>query len=369
MKICWFIDFFLPHYRGGGQERLWQLGKRLVQRGHELTVVTMRHPGVPDHETLDGIDVWHVGPVVARPPQRSLFDFVKFFFAVRRWLRSHEYSVVCAEGLSIIPACLFSRIPVVATVHDVSVGGSDQWMKFGVLSALAEWLTLRLPEKIVTVSHAMKRVMMERGVSAARIEVVYNAVDAVALDTVSKKSLKVSTVVFIGRLVPHKHVDDLVDAFSGIAHEFPHARLVIFGSGPEEGCVRQEIEQLNLAQKVKVVPDAEDAEKLGVLKGASVLVLPSTREGFGIVLAEAGVCRIPVIAYDIPAVREVVEHGKTGLLAKARDIKGLSYALRAVLKNPKKASAMGRAGRAHILEKFNWDRSTVLLERQLDAFA
>ncbi len=357
MRICWFIDFFLPHFRGGGQIRLYEIGKRLVQQGHKLDVVTMKHPDIPENEKLEGIHVWHIGPVIKSPPQRTLADFTKFFFAVRKWLKSHNYDVVCAEGFSIIPACLFSKVPVVATVHDVSTGGKDQWISMGFASALAEKLTLKLPKKIITVSNAMRKAIIEREVPPKKVVTVYNAVDAQALDAVPAQNIGKNSIIFIGRFVPHKHVDDLIAAFARVLRKRPDAKLLLVGNGPEEQKLRQLVNEFNIKGKVEFHTKAETEKAVGMLKSAAVLVLPSTREGFGIVLAEAGAVSVPVIAYDIPAVREVVVNKKTGLLV---DLTGdaLAEAITYLIQHPKKAKAMGVAARIYVDRKFSWEKST-----------
>lgn len=337
--------------------RLYELGKRLVEQGHKLTVVTMQHSNVKEHETLDGIEIYHVGPIIENPPKRRLYDFVRFFFAIRKWLKTNEYDVVCAEGMSIIPAYLFSPAPVIATVHDVSVGGKDQWISKSLLSRIAEWLTLHMcVKKIITVSNAMKQAIIEKGVPQEKVVVIYNAVDARALDKIPEKKIDKNTIMFIGRFVPHKHVDDLITAFSFVVKKIPDSKLLLVGNGPEEEKLRQMAKEYNLNEKVGFATSADKTASIGMLKSVSVLVLPSTREGFGIVLAEAGAVEVPVIAYDLPAVREVVVNNKTGILVE-HNPQSLAEAIVAVLNNQKKAKMMGKTARKYITEKFSWDKS------------
>lgn len=357
MNICWFIDFFLPHYRGGGQVRLYEIGKRLVKKGHMLTVVTMRQKGAEQPEIIDGIEVWHIGPVVNNPPQRSLLDFLRFFFAIRTWLKTHSHDVVCAEGMSIIPAYLYSPAPVIATVHDVSAGGKDQWIRHGLLSRIGEWLTLHLPcRKIITVSNAMRQAIIDKGVKAEKVVTVYNAVDGEALANIPAINIPKNTIIFIGRFVPHKHVNDLIAAFALVIKKIPNAKLLLIGSGPEEKELKHLTQDYNLKRQVTFETSAESNTAIGMLKSAEVLALPSTREGFGIVLAEAGAVGVPVIAYDIPAVREVVIDKKTGLLVEHTP-QALSTAIVDILQHPKKARIMGTTAIKYINEKFSWDYS------------
>ena len=368
MKICFFIDFFLPHYYGGGQVRLCELAKRLQKKGHEITIVTMRHPNVSEQETVEGLNIQHIGPVIQHPPTRTIKDLFVFFFAVRTWLKQHRYDVVCAEGMSLFPCYFFAgSTPVVATVHDVSTEAKDQWFGLGTISRLGEKVALKLPyARIITVSNAVKQELISRyHVSQQRIAVIPNAVDAKKLQTVRALPLQKKTLVFIGRFIPHKHVDDLLQAFAKVHKINRSVQLLLFGSGPEEENLRRLTKELLLEKGVQFYINAPTKEVMGRLKCSAALVLPSTREGFGITLAEAGVLGIPVIAYDIPAVREVVLNNKTGILVPVRDVEELANAVLFMLKYPKKAQLLGRAAQSYICSSFNWDVSAQLFDELL----
>ncbi len=368
MKICFFIDFFLPHYYGGGQMRLYELTKRLLKKGHEITIVTMQHKGVPIDEVYEGLSIHHIGPVIQQPPQRTLKELVVFFFAIKKWLKQHEYNVICAEGVSLFPCFLFAgKTPVVATIHDVSTGAKDQWFGLGTVSRLGERIALKLPyQKIVTVSGAVKQELVAHyRVAQENIVVIPNAVDDEKLASIPASAMPKKSIVFVGRFIPHKHIGDLVRAFAQVQKEESLATLFLFGSGPEEKNIRELVKKLKLEKTVRFFINAPTREVIGMLKRSRLLVLPSTREGFGITLAEAGALSIPVIAYDIPAVREVVLQNKTGILVPPRDVEKLTGAILSLLKNQKKAEMLGKAAQKYICSAYRWDRSAQLFEALL----
>ena len=109
MKICYVIDFFVPHYQGGGERRLYEIAKRMIKKGHSVDVLCMKIKGVPDYENIDGINVYHIGPTIKNPPYRSPLDFLKFIVAVFKWLMRNKYDVVDAQAF--IP--LFQRLYVI----------------------------------------------------------------------------------------------------------------------------------------------------------------------------------------------------------------------------------------------------------------
>jgi len=95
---------------------------------------------------------------------------------------------------------------------------------------------------------------------------------------------------------------------------------------------------------------------IGRMKSARVLVLPSTREGFGLVLAEAMACGTPCVAYDVPAVREVLSDGAAGVLVAPRDVEGLAMAIDHLLDDAAERERLIAAGRRQVAEHFAADR-------------
>jgi glycosyltransferase involved in cell wall biosynthesis len=101
---------------------------------------------------------------------------------------------------------------------------------------------------------------------------------------------------------------------------------------------------------------ADHAADTGRMKSAGVLVLPSTREGFGLVLAEAMACGTPCVAYDVPAVREVLADGEAGVLVAPRDVEGLTRAIDRLLDDSAERERLVAAGRKQVAACFAADR-------------
>jgi glycosyltransferase involved in cell wall biosynthesis len=244
---------------------------------------------------------------------------------------------------------------MVATIHDTSAGGAgggdDQW-----LSARDRWivkpiekLLYRLPyRRIVTDTAAVFTVLVERfGVPARRMVTVPCGIDLPAI-AMAPPAAEVSDVLFVGRIVPHKHVDDFLRAVAIVGdrrlqRKLPRLKAAVVGDGPLAAEMQALAETLGLlgslrngSESAAAVVDwlgalPAHAAVVGRIKSARVLVLPSTREGFGLVLAEAMACGTPCVAYDVPAVRETLAEGEAGMLVEPRDIGGLAQAIDTLL--------------------------------------
>jgi glycosyltransferase involved in cell wall biosynthesis len=158
-------------------------------------------------------------------------------------------------------------------------------------------------------------------------------------------------------------VDDLIKAIAIVRRRIPDIKLKVVGAGQEMRNLKVLVDSLGLSRSVEflgVLDDYEDVVR--ALKGSSLFVLPSTREGFGMVLVEAYACGIPCIAYVSDGVVEVIENGYNGYLVNQRDIQGLAKRIVQLLRDKKKARAFAQRGRRKVEERFSWDMAADRME-------
>ena len=361
MKICIISDFFIPHYNGGGERRYYEIAKRLVEKGHSVDLLCMKIQGVNSTETIDGINVYHIGPTIRKPPYRNLFDFIYFILAAFWWIIKHDYAVIDAQTYApLIPgffAAKIKGIKVVGTIHDVSSLGTDQWLIFPGLASLLEKILVIIPfNKIITVSNSTRKALIEYyGVNPKRIQLVHNGVDLEFIDSLKVDEKYENSIIYVGRLAPHKHVDDLIYALKILKNEISNIKLRIVGNGIEKDNLTKLVTKLGLEKNVEFLGELDYKNVIMEIKKSNVLVLPSTREGFGMVLAEAGACNVPVIAYRTGGVVEVVEDGKNGFLVESHNIDVLTEKIQFFLFNNDISNQMGSYGYQRVKNFFKWD--------------
>jgi phosphatidyl-myo-inositol dimannoside synthase len=153
------------------------------------------------------------------------------------------------------------------------------------------------------------------------------------------------TILCVARMYPRKRVGDLLEAAALLRPRIPRARVRIVGKGPEwEDAVRLHA-RLGLGETVTLLGDVSRDRLAEEYVSADIFCLSSVQESFGIVFLEAMTAGLPVVACRAAAIPEVVEDGVTGLLVPPRDPAGLARALEALAVDPKRARAMGEAGR------------------------
>lgn len=178
-------------------------------------------------------------------------------------------------------------------------------------------------------------------------------------------------ILGVGRLVPKKGFDLLLDALAGLRDAGVPFRAVIGGDGPEAEALAQQRERLGLVDRVELPGALANRAVRGLLGEAAVFVLPcrvdgsGDRDGIPVVLMEAMACGVPVISGDLPAIRELVADRTTGHLVPPGDATALRSTLAELLGPASLGTELGRRGRARVEQEFSAAVNTARLRAAL----
>jgi len=151
-------------------------------------------------------------------------------------------------------------------------------------------------------------------------------------------------------------VDLLVQAFYLLHKKNPHINLYLLGDGEERQRIKELANNLGLTESVHLLGFVDRPTVLKMMKHSDVLVLCSKIEGNPRVLIEAMMCKIPIVATNVPGIRDIVQHKKTGFLVNHPKPEELAYAIEYVLKNERLSTAM--VNRAYIFAKQNFSKES-----------
>jgi glycosyltransferase involved in cell wall biosynthesis len=222
--------------------------------------------------------------------------------------------------------------------------------------------------RLIAISDAVRRFLEAAGHDPRKLVTIHYGLDepAQAPSDPSPEEAgippDVPLALAVGRLIEQKDHATLLRAFARARGEVPNARLAILGAGPLDGATRALAAELGIASAVALPGRTEIRDWLA---RATVFAHSSRWEGFGIVLLEAMLASLPVVATRVSAVPEVVVDGETGALVAAGDDEALGRELAALLADPARASALGAAGRARAQAEFSVER---MVERTLDVY-
>lgn len=324
-SVAVVTDAIYPYFMGGKEVLYHHVASGLFERGIEVHLYTMNWWGGPSHKVEAGIHYHALCRVyeLYHGTRRSILEAVMFALACLRMVGG-RYDLIYADHMphlqlfTIRIVASIRRVPLVVTFHEV--WGREYWRKYlgplGIIAAAIENSTMRLPDHLVTVSNNNARELESRGVPDGRITVIPPGID---LETIASapQSLQHYDFLFVGRLLEHKHVELILEGMAALLQEGLGATCAVVGEGPEQQSLMKMRTQLCLDESVTFVenlPHHRDVYSL--MKSATALVLPSVREGFGIVVAEAIACGLPVITTDHPENRaqDLVDNGVTGWL-------------------------------------------------------
>jgi glycosyltransferase involved in cell wall biosynthesis len=363
LSIAVFPEYFYPHV-GGAEVWTANIVKYLAEAGHHVEVFTYRMPGATSGQVLFGVKVHRMGkPFViggARPYfKRILIHSACSFLIIMK--KTSRFDVIVAQYsplLALKPVSRVRRIPIVAIFHDV-YGLESSIQGKGILRGLIRYifgdlLITRLPyDAIVAVSDATKRKLARIKCATHNVHIVRNAVDTTLIDAEQIDRVP-KRICYVGRLLPHKHVDDLLNAFAKVRAKESDARLLIIGDGEERNSLVSTAEKLGIADSVRFTGVVGDAEKFRLMKSCELLVLPSTDEGWGIVVTEAIACGLSTICYDIPALREQARFFPSMQLVPARDVVSLYHAILHTISHPDRERI--EVDSKLVRSDFNWQR-------------
>jgi phosphatidylinositol alpha-1,6-mannosyltransferase len=172
----------------------------------------------------------------------------------------------------------------------------------------------------------------------------------------------------VARLTRHKGIDTALKALARLRPRYPDLRYAVVGSGEERESLEAEARELGVADQVRFLTDVPDRD-LPALYNCAEIYLGVSRlmerrvEGFGISLAEASACGIPVIAGRSGGIPAAVRDGETGVLVDADGVEPVAEAVSGLLGDAPRRARLGAAGRRAVESHYNWDRVTADLRR------
>jgi glycosyltransferase involved in cell wall biosynthesis len=325
-------DAIFPYVKGGGERYFHEVAKQLALR-HEVHLFGMRfwngspvqeiHPGVWAHGVCRAMPLYTTGIEKRRSVSQTLW-----FTCCLPWalLRGGHFDIIDCMSTPYFPlysaklTAMMKRTPLVSSWLEVWRG--DSWKVYlgrygGAVGRCIERFATNLPRHIVAISEHTREGLAILGVPPERISVVTPGIHWTEIQNVEAGEEHVE-ILFVGRLIPEKRVDVLLEAMARLCASVPDARCLLVGDGPARHDLENLVKRLRLGRNVRFAGFYPPRDVYRAMKASKVLVLPSQREGFGIVVLEAAASGLPVITIDDPnnASAQLVRSGKIGTVCR-----------------------------------------------------
>lgn len=352
MKVLVLSSYFLPH-RGGVEQYVYQTSRRLVKRGHKVWVVTSRLKGMKKKEVIDGINVLRVPSfevLTDMLPVQLPFvpELVKEIGGVDVIVtHTRFYPLTMAGGMY----AHLSRTPWLHIEHGSSqVSYKNLFVRWGsrfVDATAGKWVLRHA--RIAGVSRAS--CSFAKGLGAKSCDVLYNGTDTKFFNGAKVKHKEIR-IVFVGRLIKEKGVQDLLKAVKGLKVD-----VTIVGKGSFE----KELKRMG----GRFVGEKNHLQIREILSRSDILVNPSYAEGLPTSVLEAGAMGLAVIATDVGGTSEIIDDGKNGFLIESRNVKVLRNKIQLLVKDASLRKKFGSGLQEKVCDFFDWDRTAVKLEKLL----
>lgn len=251
--------------------------------------------------------------------------------------------------------------PLVVTAHHTYRQEADLVFRrqplqrvWKLFMSILESRTYRRADTVVCVSRdTADAIVHQYGVPANRVCVIENPVDVAPADSLQDLVKHPESILFVGRLEERKGIMLLLNAFELLRKDLPTAKLRLIGSNLIGERLTKMIASRGLSGSVEMLGFVDDARRFREMTQATVLVVPSLLEGFGLVAAESMVLGTCVVASDAPGLRSVISSGRTGLLFPVGDALACAEALKRVLADHSLRKRLETAARQDALLRFD----------------
>jgi len=353
----------LPATFGGVEHHVESIGRRLADRGFEVTVFSRLGYGDSTLTNYLGMHVKQVRALSSKHLEAISASAVSTLSAMRNRFDILHYHAVGPGSVSPLPRYL-SSAKIVQTIHGLDAERS----KWGGLASAylqtATWLSARVPDATVVVSQELQEHFRKR-YGRETVHIPNGIVDHVqrpANIIADRYGLsKGRYVLFVGRLVPEKNPDLLIEAYKTVSTDLP--LVIAGGTSHSDDFLDQLRDSAKQDERVRMIGYVFGDELDELYSNAGIFVLPSALEGLPLALLEALSMGVPIVASDIAPHREVLERDQPGgRLVPVNDVRGLGQKLSAVIDDLEHEAKGAESLRARVLKEYDWDLATDLLQ-------
>ena len=349
------------HVEGGGSEVYAErVADGLADLGHDIILFTAGYPGAADDETrASGVRV------VRRGSHQSVYLWAPWMYR-RRALGRPDVIIEVHNGMPFLArSWARRRTPVVVLVHHVH---REQWrVVFDAFRARFGWflesgVAPRVNRRCdyIAVSEVTKAELADLGVPADHIRVIHNGTLPPLGPPVARSDQP--SMLVLGRLVPHKRVEIAIETLARLRDEFPGLTLTVAGRGWWEDHLRAAAAEFGVEDAVRFAGFVSPQERHRLYSRSWVSLMPSLKEGWGLVVVEAGAHGTPSVAFDgAGGVTESIVDGVTGLLAVQDDVPDFVDKVRSLLGDRTRREQLGQDAAIHA-RQFDWDTAVKSFE-------
>lgn len=334
-------------FAGGAETYIHELGKRWVKDGNSVTVFCGNDGNCSRYESVEGVNVIRRGGF-----------YMVYFWAMMYYIfklrGKFDIIIDCENGIPFFTP-LYAKEKKYLLIHHVH---QEVFRKSLIwpLSSIASWLEIKLMPfvyqriQFITVSPSTKEEIFAHKLTTIEPLIIFNGVDRLKYKLGKKSATPL--ILYLGRLQYYKSINVFIKLARDLSKKYPKSSFVIAGEGEELTKLKAYAHRIQAP--VTFLGKVSEEEKVKLLQKAWVMVNPSSMEGWGLTVIEANACGTPVVASDVPGLRDSVKKDYSGLLAKYGDVNDFEVKVASLLKDKKLRNQMA-INALKWAKLFNWD--------------
>jgi glycosyltransferase involved in cell wall biosynthesis len=365
-KILFLTQSFIRNKEDISSAYLFVLAKELKKLGYEILVLAPHEKGLKKHEVIDDVVIYRFRYMWERYQKiaysgsmqeivkksifnRLIFVFFLFFFFLKGLILIRRFDVGLIHAHWWVPSGLvgamlsfFCQKPLIITSH-----GTDlRILKNSESSFFLGKEVFRKAGHITVVSNFLKdKLLSELKLSEEKVSVIPMPTNPEKIKILKNRGDNKNKIILsVARYIEQKRLNVLIQALSELKSKNVDFEALLIGDGPERENLIQLTEELNLTSRVKFLGLVSQQTLNEFYNVCNICVLVSVEEGFGLVLAEALLCKKPVIGANSGGIPDIIQDGMTGILVPPDDAPALADAIRRVLTDEELAHRLANQG-------------------------
>ena len=374
MNILMLTWEYPPRIVGGIARVVHDLSHRLIKDGHDVTVVTYRDENLSYYENDKGVNVYRVDNYMIHPNNFvewiMQLNFAMIAKATELIQKNGAYDVIHAHDWLVANAAMALKksfdIPLVCTIHATEAGRNsgihDETQRY---INDTEWLLTYESSEVIVNSNFMKNDIQRLfGLPYDKIDVIPNGINlnnfsGFERDYDFRRQYAMDNekiILYIGRLVYEKGIQNLISAMPKILSNYNDAKLIIGGKGGMLDELKAQVNNMGLGNKVYFTGYLDSNKVRKMYKCADVAVFPSTYEPFGIVALEAMLAGVPTVVSDVGGLDEIIQHGENGMKCYAGNPNSIADSVLGFLFDQQLAQNCSKKAKQKVKELYNWEK-------------
>jgi len=360
MHICNVISVPFPPCEGIGHY-VYGYCTKLLEEGHQVTVITRGSFHKTQRENLDGIEV-------IRAPFIPLYPFYLYLHGIflNKIVKSLESHVDIVHIHTPLPPLVRTSLPIITTIHSPILSDSKYSTIRSIYSLVSkisarfvsyplEMKLIASSDTITAVSASVAQDLRNYHLDPVQLCILHNGVNEQFFTPKQKKSQGEKQILYVGRMDHEKGVFDLLNCAQHLCSKRSDLFFNFVGDGRDLTKLKQKSKKMGLEDRVTFTGQLDRDKLVQMYQDADLFVFPSYHEGLPTVLLEAMSCGLPIIATDVRGNGDVIVNGENGILVPPKSPNELAESILSLVDDERYKCVLGKNARNTIEAKYTWN--------------